>query len=153
MKDLDILHALRNRMAKVLVANGFATDVCSNIMLGKVFDPQSDALPAVIITQPEDDADVVDDDETATMLRMTSTFVLEAWCECDRNDPLPDLMVLRGDLVRGVYMPSIDSTDALDGVATALRLISTAKFAPTPGSNIGMTQVTLRIEYFQSIGE
>lgn len=153
MKDKDILEALRVRAAQILIANGYHTDAGARVLQGKVFDTQTDTLPAIVITQPEDDADYVDDDETSTEPQMVSTFVLEGWREVDQANPLPDLMDLREDLLRACYRPTPDLPDTLGGIVSAMRLDSTTKLMPAPGASIGMAQVVLRVEYHETFGD
>ncbi len=153
MKDLDILDKLRDRAALILTANGYHTNAGLNVFLGRVFDLEADPVPAIVITQPEDDADVVEDDETPTLPRMASLFVVEGYRAVDAADPLPDLMELRADLLHACYKPGADQPDTLDGIATASVLLGSTKLMPAPGGRVGMAQITLRVEYFEPFGD
>lgn len=153
MKDRDILDALKARAAEILSANGYNTNAGAQLYLGRVIDPEHDTIPCLVITQPDFDADVVEDDEDTTDLGMSSEFVVEGYLEVDQFDPLPDLMDLRADLVRGFYRPTPDRPDSLGALGCDVRLVSTTKLMPAPGARIGMAQLTLRIDYRQPIGD
>jgi hypothetical protein len=153
MIDLDILTALRARAAQILTANGYHTNAGAQIYQGRVFDLETDPVPAIVITQPEDDADLVEDDEISTAPRWISTFVLEAYAAVSATDPLPDLMRLRADLLTACYRPEPDRTDTLGDTVAALVVVGTTKLMPAPGQTIGMAQLTLRAEYAEIIGD
>lgn len=153
MIDLAILTALRARAAQILVANGYHTNAGAQIYLGRVFDLEHDPVPAIVITQPEDDADLVEDDETPTVPRWISTFVVEGYAPVSATDPLPDLMRLRADLLTACYRPGPDRTDTLGDTVDALVVVGTTKLMPGPGQTVGMAQLTLRAEYAQPTGD
>lgn len=153
MIDLDILTVLRERASGIRHSAGYQSDAGAHVYLGRVFDLESDPVPAIVITQPEDDADLVEDDETPTVLRIASTYVVEAYAQVDADDPLPDLMRLRADLIRAIYRPGADLPDTLGGLINALRLVSSSKLMPAPGSRLGMAQLTLTAEYHQHTGD
>lgn len=150
LSDSRILAGLKARAAELRAANGYHYDAGANIYLGRVFDIRADSLPGLVITQPDFDSDVVDEDEDATVVSMSSEFVVEAYAEVSKTDPLPDLMNLRADLLRAFYRPRIDHADTLGGIEVDVRLVSTAKVMPDSGASVGMAQLTLRVEYLET---
>lgn len=163
MKDRDILDALKARAAEILTANGYNTDAGAQLYLGRVLDLKHDTLPALVLTQPDIDSDVVEDDESPTAPQMVSEYVAEAYAHVDLDDPLAGLMQLREDLVRCLYRPghqarpghprSPDTPDTLGLEGVELRLVSTSKVMPDAGSTVGMVQLTLRAEYIEHIDQ
>lgn len=163
MMDAQILAALKTRAAQLRVANGYHTDAGVRIFLGRVLDLKHDPLPALVLTQPDIDSDVVEDDESPAVPQMVSEYVAEAYIHVDLADPLAGLMQLREDLLRCLYRPgqqarpghprSPDTPDTLGLEGVELRLVSTSKVMPDAGSTVGMVQLTLRAEYIEHIDQ
>lgn len=143
--ELQIVQAIRSRLANISVANGYHTDAGANVCLGRVLDEAVDEFPALVVWLVEPNAP---GDTRAGNVRRSLPVLVEGYVRVEEDDPLEATLKLARDIKAAVYQ--LDDLVLVEGAGVGdLELGADEHFPPDPGSDIATAQVTLSVPYVE----
>jgi hypothetical protein len=133
-KVVSILEALRGRLE----------DAGHTVYLGRVIDPEQDALPLVTLRFDDEGESTTD---TRPRPRKALSLVAEHWTYTNTSDPLLELVPLGDGIEAALVQPIADGTDRLGGLAIDVEHVSTSLLAHHDYTDVGLAQVAIRVSY------
>ncbi|WP_349609138.1 hypothetical protein [Cupriavidus sp. DF5525] len=141
---LEILQAIKERLATIRVAGGYQTDIGARVYLGREFgNDEQDPVPLVSLHDGsgENKSDMRPHAGTNTWVR---SFVIEAFDACDPDNPLVKAHALIADIKRAVFKDG-----GLDGLVMNLRIVGDRAMPRAAGSKTVCAQVLGAVEYLE----
>ncbi|WP_454752158.1 hypothetical protein [Cupriavidus necator] len=141
---LDILQAIKGRLATIRVADGYETDIGARVYLGREFgNDEQDPVPLVSLHDGggEIKSDMRPHAGTNSCAR---AFVIEAFDTCDTNNPLIKAHALIADIKRAVFKDG-----GLGGLVMNLRIVGDRALPRGAGAKTVCAQVLGAVEYLE----
>lgn len=87
VRSADVAHEISTRLSTIRTANGYETEIGSNVFRGKRKLPADDEVPLCILIEGDDR---VDDDagrQRTALIKVTQTYVIDGFSTCDPDNP------------------------------------------------------------------
>lgn len=143
--ELQIVEAVRERLERIMVANGFFTDAGEHVLISRVIDSEHDPLPALVVWLGESTRAASPQTQPG-LIRRTLTLHVVGVITPDGDDPLADLIKLASDIKRAVYR--LDDLRLVDG-ADDLQLGDDEYFPREEGLSEAQVQVNFEVPFFE----
>ncbi|MNS90006.1 hypothetical protein D3C72_1240400 [compost metagenome] len=141
---LEILQAIKARLATIRTADGYATDIGARVYLGREFgNDEQDPVPLASLHDGggETKGDMRPHAGTNSCVR---SFVVEAFDTCDSDNPLIKAHALIADIKRAVFKDG-----GLGGLVMNLRIVGDRPMPRAAGSKTVCAQVLGAVEYLE----
>lgn len=87
VRAADVAAEISDRLSTIRTANGFETEIGTNVFRGKRKLPAEDEIPLCILIEGDDR---VDDDagrQRTALIKVTQSYVIDGFGPCDPNNP------------------------------------------------------------------
>lgn len=145
--DLQIVEAVRERLASVTVANGFHTDAGKRVLLSRAIDDAHDVLPALVVWLGDSTTAGTPQQQPGLIQRVLTLHVVGV-VEPSVDDPLAEIIKLASDIKRAVYR--LDDLRLVPGATGDLVLGDDEYFPREEGMNEAQVQVNFTVPFFET---
>lgn len=139
----DVAAEVKSRMQSISVANGFETDIGSQVFAGRRRIPADDELPAAVITEGDD----FPDDNQNTRIKNLQTYLLDGFDVCDANNPNDKAHAMIRDMKKAMFGDGITFNTQVRKVTYLGRDIG-----PRPdGLAFVQARIMIQVEYAEDL--
>ena len=103
VKAEDISNEIASRIESISVANGYETDIGTNLMRGRRKLPADDEPPCSVLIEGNDMPEDVNGRSQGARVKLRQTYMIDGFDRCDPNQPNVKAHAMIRDIKRALF--------------------------------------------------